>query len=298
MMHDEERIEGGRRKMLIGLPLLAAVPLLSNAAEKTREFPRIDLSTREARLRVYSKLVGSLDGRVVTTILKGWYFAEIGGRTIPFYGVMSVGFARTRLRRNETLEIVSAAHVYHTDLGTGRPLVQWRNPVTGKMCDVQHVAFPAGLTRIVPVDGDEGADFHREFDSQRSPGARHAIFAAQQQADDVVFFERAEIPVMVGTPDEFTHNEVIVMRAKSRDLADPSRPRARQAYGTYASRQRGFRPWHRMGGIAGELVAHGITTLGANTADIPAAWIEETRRVRPRLVDAPEQELDELWREG
>ncbi len=268
----------------IAAPGAASAEAMSRT--KTREAgakatPRLDLASDAARLRAYLRMSGSTDGKILCSYLQSVYFGTVDERLVPFHGLDAVVFSRLEKLPDGNWLSVSLEQAYRTDLDSGKVITRWRNPVTGETVDVPPWNFSPVNVRITPT--------LEHLRNDHVPGRidTHRVLSVEQRGEDVVVSTQAMIDVTRElSPQPFVYNELLSLTASARALADPDTPHVptQVSYTSLASR---WRPWMKMGERPGQFVGNGVGRYGVSLADLPAAWLAETERVRPQLLKDP-----------
>jgi hypothetical protein len=236
-------------------------------------------------------LIGSLDGKIAMGLMTGRNYALMGSELIPLFGFCAVVQQRSRFLENGDIELATIEQSYRTDLATGVPLKEWKNPLTGEVVPASHVRFEPYRRRIVAAIGVPGVDLRHELDPLPGRQHNHDIFPVETYGDEVVFQEQAV--VKFGTS---VYHESMSIRGSATALASSRSSRTPSAQTTYSAVNEGFGAWMKMGERRGLSIGQGYGAFGITLDDVPRPWVEETRRVRPELIDNPMKMLEPLWK--
>lgn len=248
----------------------------------------LDPATPKGRRTAYMLMRGALDERLVIGCVSGQYYGVVDAELTPLFGFVSATFARYRQVPSGDFDVVNVEYFYFTDPLSGKAMGSFRNPYTGETVQV-----PAGgyaPTRFTIT---------RELDlrlGRTIPGMafEHRVGPLEVRGDDVWFTEvtRTGLAVAPGARP-FRYSESTTLHARRRDLLAPGIKRVRCETGF--TNVVGWRPWLKMGDRPGHMMAIGAGSYGASLADLPAAWLEATRRDHPELIADPVAVLAPLW---
>jgi hypothetical protein len=267
-----------RRTLLLGLGGLGlaarALPAWAAAG--------FDLANRRDFLTALLKMRGATDDRLVISYVIGKRYAVPEHDAIPMLGILAATFSQYRRIDDETAEARALEVAYFTDLGTGRLLQTWKNPVTGAVVDVPQVRM--GPSRIiltpdrltVPTPSGQAAGL----------ALNHRFEPAVVVGDNAWITEDIRVDSGPGPAGQrFVYNEMSTYQARLSDLADPAQatvPTQVQYHSLIT-----YRPWMGFADSPGHTIAHGAGTRVARLEDLPPYYLELTRQYHPDVLRDP-----------
>ncbi|MFT4055850.1 MAG: DUF1838 family protein [Novosphingobium sp.] len=281
----------GRRGALgmLGAGALSAGLSLAPSAALAKTPLSASMDGADERFRAYMMMRGALDERLVIGYVSGSYFGVVGAEMTPLWDVIGATFARYRRRADGSYEGVTGEIAHFLDPRTGEAPGRFLNPYTGKWNTDPRTNLPPSRIRLLP-------SLEMEV-PMLPPGASfdHVIKHPEVRGDDVWITEvtRAGMPAPTDKP-AFHYNEMITMHARASDFARTDLKRV--ACETSFTNVVDWRPWMEMAGHPGHLTAIGSGRYGVDIDQLPARWIEATRKQFPRILDDPGSLLDAVWK--
>lgn len=247
------------------------------------------MDSADERFRAYMMMRGALDERLVIGYVSGSYFGVVGAEITPLWDVIGATFARYRLLSDGSYEGVTGEIAHFLDPRTGEAPGRFLNPYTGKWNTDPRKNLPPNRIRLLPS---------LELDVPMLPSGAsfdHVIKHPEVRGDDIWITEvtRAAMPSPAGKP-AFHYNEMITMHARASDLTRTDVMRV--ACETSFTNVVDWRPWMEMDGHPGHLTAIGSGRYGVEIEEMPARWIEATRKQFPQILDDPGSLLDPVWK--
>jgi hypothetical protein len=231
---------------------------------------------------------GALTDRVVNGYVSGRYYGVVGDEVTPLYGVVAATFSRYRQRADGAYEFVSVEQAYFTDLDNKAVLDTYANPYTSETVTVPATqGAPSKLVvgldlKVRPVGLLPGVELDQR------------VLPPQVIGGDVWFTEESFASARIPGRDKPIHyTETVTMQATTQALASSHGDRvpAHSIFNSVVS----WRPWLKMGDRPGHLLGVGRGAFDVPVSDLPPAWLEATRRLRPQLLTAPETVLAPAW---
>lgn len=300
-----------RREAMGGIAaVMLAGAASAQAAEPKKTGSRaLDFTDSRDNLYAFGKITSSYEKPVIGGY-HGIQYARIGNqRLIPLFGYAGVGVGMVEFdEKAGTLKRKSRETAFFTDLKTGEPLEQWKNPFTDEVLDVFHFYNPslagvAGLEMPAIVLG-EASDAPTLFNDgsvfpDKSGKIPFRMPLMQFGADDVLMswdychdyanpVDPAGWPkASIGTRS--TPSEHFTYYVSKRELEDRDLPTVRSR-GAFA-RQSNWWPWMKMGGHKyqdGILVSRMFTHKGlGGTADVMPQVLKYLEKHAPQYLEAP-----------
>jgi hypothetical protein len=279
-----------RRTLLTGaLTAAAGLALPAGASRAASPGGQPDLSSPSERLRLFIRMRGALDERLVLSYIECRYWGVVNAQMTPFYNLVGATFSRYRPSPGGGYAVRSYEIEYFIDRDTGEVLNAWTNPYTGKTVTAKHVASPP-LKYVIGPDGQI-----QDFPKPTAPGATFAFqtLPLRVLGDDVWTTETstARIPVAGSKPLYF--NEKVINHARLTDLARSDAPHVKTD-STYVGVS-SFRPWQEMGDLPGEMLGLGHGAVGVEMRDLPESWTAAARIHNPQILIDPAAYVDALW---
>lgn len=221
----------------------------------------------------YMLVRGALDNRPVIASLRGVYYATQKGIVTPLLGLILVSFASYRRNSDSTMTIRLAEVGHYTNLSTGAVMREWRNEMTGEMCQLptpreRHVTqFSVGPDLVTTLANVPG--FHQSVNSVREEG------------DDLWIEECLSYAPPIGQPG-VPLTELVTYHARRSDFSVRGTTRVRSEV-TFVVTS-GWRPWLRMGDRPGSLVLTCKGRTKIEVSELPPLWIAATQPIWPELL--------------
>jgi hypothetical protein len=265
-----------RRALLTGLGAVA----LAAAARPAWPLAGLDLANRRDLLTALVKMRGATDERLVIGYVVGARYAVPEHKAIPMMGILAATFSQYRRLSDDSFEARALEIAYFTDLSTGKLLEKWKNPVTGVTVDVP-------LTRMGPSRATLTADgLSVANPSGAAAGLRlnHVFQPPVVVGDSVWVTEQINVDGPPG-PRPFVYNEFSTLCASKSELDDP----ARATVPTQVQYQSliTYRPWMGFGDTPGHTLARGAGQRAASIGELPAYYLELTKRFHPDVLRDP-----------
>jgi hypothetical protein len=265
-----------RRSLLTGFAGLAAGAIARPAWPR----PGLDLSNRRDLLTALVKLRGATDARLVIGYVIGARYAVPEHRIVPMMGFLAATFSQYRRLDEDTFEARALEIGYFTDLGTGRVLEKWKNPVTGTTVDVPHTRM--GPSRIVMTA--DGLTVPRPSGEAAGLDLEHVFLPPVVVGDNVWVTEQINVDGPPG-PRPFVYNELTTYCGRKSELDDPARANVptQVQYQSVIT----YRPWMGFEDAPGHTVARGSGLHVTGIEDLPPYYLELTRSRNPDVLKDP-----------
>jgi hypothetical protein len=294
-----------RRRLLRSASMLAAtgVAAMGTARAATRSGaspslhgPYVDLRTGAGNALAMTRLVGSLDPKVIKY---GWYTGRLmsvvpGSAARDLLGVIGLGAARTLAQDAEgRWQILRRECGFFFDLSSGEVLDRWRNPFTEEDVEVVHIANDPVNQTISPIRA--GEQLYEQAVTRREPepfvlpwqqaGRRafvefHSHLWARNPLDPAVWVRESAGP-QVQISDMMTYTCDLA------ELQDASLPSVEYA-GNWVH-VRPWQPWMLMGTAPGNLLYHCFTGSATGLADVPPHIARIVEKRLPAFLQPPEK---------
>jgi hypothetical protein len=265
-----------RRGLLAGLGALA----LGSVQRPAWPLSGLDLSNRRDLLTALAKLRGATDDRLVMGYLVGTRYAVPKHRALPMMGILSATFSQYRRLGEDAFEARVLEVGYCTDLDTGKLLEKWKNPVTGKTVDVPLTRMgPSRL--IVTADGLKVPKLSGEAAGLQ---LTHIFQPPVVVGDNIWVTEQINVDGPPG-PHPFVYNELTTYCGHKSELDDPTRATVptQVQYQSLIT----YRPWMGFGDTPGHTLARGAGMRATRIEELPANYLELTRRIYPDVLKDP-----------
>ena len=262
-----------RREMLQGSAALGLVMATASAAQ--------DLSGE--RLRRYRKLRFAMHEEVFFWWLRGTKFGVIDSRVTPLYNMEIASIFRCKAGAGDEFSVTSLELVYNTDLKTGQPLAQWRNPYTDETVAMRP-ADPVGPV-TVPYRAS-GPELPTSLPGASLRHEHHSEFLDGGGDTQILRDESVAVVTRLGTqaPD-FIVNDLSTYQASKRDLANKRllAPPASVAFTAVSN----WQLWMKMGERPGSLLSRAVGGKAARLADCPKSYVNLLARFQPEILRDP-----------
>ena len=271
----------GRRQLLGGsAALLACMQLPVARADLDFDDPG-DLLTAAVKLR------GTLDDRMVIWWMKGVRYGVVKDELNPLFNMLVGSFSRYKEVPGRGYQVTMLELGYLTDLETGEPLDEFKNPYTGKIVTVPEQRLgplPVMLTSS-GVEIDTGASFD-------SIDLKTRLGPAIVDGDDIWLREDSTAKVDSDLPmmGKHVYNELVTYRGRVSDVNNPDLAAA-PATVTYQS-VTSWREWFESGGIPGHTTARAAGKKIFSIEQLPADYLAAAQERHPEIIADPEAALD------
>lgn len=288
-----------RRELLAAGGVAAAVALTGDgvAAAPVRGLRDLALETGDGNARLMTRILANLDsGRAK----HGWYRGRVmgvapGAAARDLLGIMGMSSQRAvPLPDRPGWMLLQREVGFFFDLGTGKVVDRWRNPLNEETVDVLHIANPSVSRDVEPVERDA-----RFYDDPARAAAsakpfvlpwqtagdrlfveQHSHFWARNPLDPAVWVRESSGP-MLQVSDMLSYN---VSLPKALDPAITSL----EHWGAWVH-VRPWQPWMLMGSAPGHLLYNCFTGSADELAGIPADIVALTRERFPDFLTPPEK---------
>jgi hypothetical protein len=254
-----------------GLATLAA-PAQADDAAATKNLER------------FIKMRGTLGDSMVIGSVTGQYNGVVDGKTTALFGLVSAVFSRYR-RRPGGFEITEFEQAYYTDLETGAVLDRWKNPYTNEVITVPTYDGSVDTSFLSPT-----LQFRSAKTAPANVRARHYVQGPNIAGGTIAFTEGVDVSVAPssGKPG-FSYRDHTILRANLAAVDSNSETTGSR---THFEANCSWRPWLHMGAHPGNMTAAGAGSFGATMAELPAAWVNATSRLKPDLLKNPGKNLE------
>jgi hypothetical protein len=201
-------------------------------------------------------------------------------KLIPMMGILAATFSQYRRLGADAFEARSLELGYFTDLGTGKLLEKWQNPVTGVTVDVAPTRM--GPSRIILTA--DGLTVPQPSGEAAGLKLQHVFQPPVVVGDNVWVTEQISVDGPPG-PRRFVYNELTTFHARKSELDDPAR--ATVPTGVQYQSLITYRPWMGFGATPGHTVARGAGMRVAQAGELPPYFLELTRRLHPDVLKDP-----------
>jgi hypothetical protein len=282
-----------RRHLILG-GLGAGALAATTGSASTGPGSALDLSTPQARLRVFRKLQGSeVDGEASMMHYSGVTFGSVAPAQLePLYGMEGLTFLRSFLQPDGSVRWLANEVAVFTDLSTGEVLDQWRNPYTDEVVDVWHLRngplnysvsptaeMTGGWRLLRPIP--EGAS---GFYVPASVVGDKLIVTVDGQASRRNPLSPEEWP-RESSGERLVYSEHNTWVAPLAGLASRDVP-SPEITGAWHS-LKPWRAWMLMGTTPGHIYSHLVARKIASLDEAPRAVVNYVRRAFPEFLSAP-----------
>lgn len=240
----------------------------------------LDLGDRRDLLTAIAKMRGSTDGRLTIGYVIGTNYAVPEHREIPMMGILAATFSQYRRVSDDAFEARAIEIGYATDVETGKLLETWKNPVTGTVVEVPQTRMGPSLITVTA----DGLKVPRPSGEATGLELKHRFLPPVVVGDDVWITEDIHVEGPPGARP-FVYNELSTYHARKSDLDDP----ARAVVPTQVDYQSliTYRPWMGFADTPGHTIARGAGARVTRIEDLPAYYLELTRRHHPDVLQDP-----------
>lgn len=233
------------------------------------------------------KLRGTLDDRMVIWWMKGVRYGVVKDELNPLFNMLVGSFSRYEEVPGRGYQVTMLELGYLTDLETGEPLDEFKNPYTGKIVTVPEQRLgplPVMLTSN-GVEIESGGAFDAiELKTRLGP--------AIVDGDDIWLREDSTAKVDSDLPmmGKHVYNELVTYRGRVSDLNNPDLASA-PASVTYQS-VTSWREWFESGGIPGHTTARAAGKKIFSVEQFPDDYLAAAQARHPEIIADPEAALD------
>ncbi|HEY6643350.1 DUF1838 family protein [Povalibacter sp.] len=270
-----------------GAALGATAPALAAAAGSATTAGQLNSADPNEVLNALVKLRASLDGRIAFWWMKGPRYGVVGTTVTPLFNNYVVSWHRFVRQPDGNYKSSIVELSYYVDLATGQPIEKWRNPITGQMNDLEHIAFgPVTSTRtphgVAPPDKTPGVEMR----------LKSTLGVLAQHNDDIWVQEDVSATMTPTTPGRapYSGNDMATYQGSVRQLLDPSLLGV-DAVMHYQS-VTAWRSWMKMGDIKGTLMARAMGQKVWSVDDVPSDIMALARRMHPAMIADPVATLE------
>jgi len=247
----------------------------------------INLKNPEDILVTQVKLRGSLDGDAVMWFMRGTQYGVVELEPTPFYNLCNGSFQRITQLAANVYQIKMLELSFFTDLRTGEPLRQFKNPYNGNLCEMPAEVFGPNTVSITleGLQPPEQFPFGTlTFDGGLGPA--HAI------GDDLWIREATKVRMHSANPSfgNYFYNEIVNYRGSLTDVSNPAVNNAAATIDYHTTSN--FRPWMQMGDQQGNLESQAVGKKLAGVEDFPADYLAMARKLFPEFIADPIAVLD------
>lgn len=272
-----------RRELIGGAVGAMATMAVGGEALASASAPARQLDTRT----LYRKLHYRTDDGVLFWWLQGPKYGQVGTTLTPLYQANIGTFQRIKHLEGGGFELTSLEINLITDITTGEPIENWRNPYTGEM-------LPARFNPMGPNTVRYRADNSRILPSEIG-GARIDAVATLHPplivGDD--YFQRDESVARVyaqGRATPFEVNDIAVYHGRLSNLADPSVTMGEAT--VFFAEVTEWQRWMNMGDRPGNLTSRMTGRKVRRYEDLPTSWRERLAKRAPKIAADPIAALD------
>lgn len=278
----------GRRDalgLIGGASALAAAPAMSSIAIAAPAAKPLG-TTAADRLRTFMMMRGALDDRLVICWIQGQYFGLVDGEMTLLCGIVNATLSRYRRQSDGGYVGARGEISYITDPVSGRIVRQVRNPYTGAMVDTPARGYPPSVVHINP-------DLKIRINEHSGEKLENTTSAPFQNGPDVWVSEVNAARTQLPSGKVSLYNEIVNYRAKAADFHRPNAKRVPcdMSFSSVVS----WRSWMGMGDRPGQMMAIGAGNYVSRIEELPAVWLDETRRTQPDVVNKPLAFLEPAW---
>lgn len=139
--------------IIVGLAIGISACGLVKPTETKPAVVRLDLSSPEKRVEVFTKIVGSIAKEEKHAFLRFHLYGFLGENVVPFFSMNNYVVQKWEPTAEPYHYQLKHYEVgYYTEFDTDKPITEWLNPVTGKVVELE--TFILGpITRIYTPEG-------------------------------------------------------------------------------------------------------------------------------------------------
>jgi hypothetical protein len=270
---------------LIGTGLIAST---ANCAENNngKDMSNYDLNNLNDLLELQVKLRGSLDERMVISWIRATQYVVVDTIVTPLYRLLNGSFQKFTRIDDDKFGITMLELAYFTDLETGEPLSEFRNPYTNETG-----TFPPALlgpnTVSLTTDGlqpPENFPFGAlTFDGKLGP--------AYTDGDDAWMREETLVRMESDNPafGNYIYNEIVTYKGSWADANNPDIA-SMDSYVTYNTTSN-WRPWMMPGDTPGHIMSEGYGKKVHSIDELPEDYLAIAHQLNPEVIADPEKIL-------
>jgi hypothetical protein len=266
---------------LAGIGLIAGV---TSCAEKNDriDMGHYDLSDLNDLLELQAKLRGSLDERMVVSWIRATQYAVVDTVVTPLYHLLNGSFQKFTRVDDCKFSITMLELAYFTDLETGEPLSEFRNPYTNKTG-----TFPPALlgpnTVSLTTGGLQPPD-NFPFGTLTFDGKLGPAFT---DGGDVWVREETLVRMDSDSPafGNYIYNEIVTYKGSWADANDPAIA-SMDSCVTYNTTSN-WRPWMMPGETPGHIMSEGYGKKVSGVDGLPADYLAIARKLDPEVIADP-----------
>jgi hypothetical protein len=238
-------------------------------------------------VKMYRKLHYRTDDGLIFWWLQGPKYGQVGTTLTPLYQSNVGTFQRIRQLDDGGFEVTGLEINLITDVATGEPLEEFRNPYTGEMLAARF--NPMGPT-VVRYRPDNTRSLPTEIGGARLESVV-TLHPPLVVGDDV--FQRDESVARVFAPGRATPFEVNDIAVYHGSLANLSDPAVSVGEATvFFAEVTGWQRWMNMGDRPGNLTSRMTGRKVRRYEDLPAVWRERLAQRAPEIAADPVAALD------
>jgi hypothetical protein len=247
----------------------------------------VDFNDPEQLLKVLIKLRGSLDDRIVMWWMRGTRFGVVDDFVTPIFGMNVGSFQRYKYIPGEGYELTMLELSFFSDLKTGAPLTEWRNPYSDKLVKIpeQRLGPYKAMMTTEGVKIDAGGAF---ADIEIHTG----LGPAEVVKDDVWIREDSTAKVDSDHPmmGKHTYNELVTYHGSRSDVENPA---IKSADATVAFQSvTSWREWMGAEDVGGHTTARCTGRKIFDVNDFPPDYLAIAKERHPEIVSDPEAAIN------
>jgi hypothetical protein len=236
-----------------------------------------DPSSAADRALAFRKLAFSLNDDVFFNWLRGRRYGLVDGKLTPFWDMVVGSVLRVTDHGGGHYDVTLIETSFYTDLATGQRITHFKNPLTGKMVEINF--FPPNPHTI-------------SYGPQGRTDTPTGVLAGLARSAGIgpAWVEGGDAYVVGDTNlhGEIGHtavNDLNTYAGRLADVLDPAQknPPSRMIFNDLNS----WPPWLQMGSIQGYYFSRAAGRKAFRLADMPALWRDEMTRMLPLLARDP-----------
>ena len=235
--------------------------------------------------RVYRRLRFAADERIVFWWMKGRRYGFVDTVLTPFFDMQVGSMHRCRDLGDGRWELRTASAMYHTDIRSGALLEDWPNPVTGKTVRFDYPAPTSSTLVYTYADGVQ--------DAPAPPGVKldrqHFLGPLERVGDEAWLREEGWLNLTYPNGRGQRVHDMYTFSAPLAALraAKPGFVPATVHFNDY----NGWSPRFQMGDAPGASVSRCSGRKVASVDELPASFLQITRRVHAAAYADPARTL-------
>jgi len=245
-----------------------------------------DLQNPHDLLQMQVKLRGSLDDRMVVSWIRATQYAVVDTIVTPLYHLRNASFQKFTKVADDKYAIAMLELAYFTDLETGQPLSNFRNPFTNETGTFPPALF--GPNHVSVTTAGLQPPEHFPFGKLTFDGG---LGPAYTDGTDVWMREETLVRMESDNPafGNYIYNELVTYKA---DWAETNNRAidsvaADVTYNTTSN----WRPWMMPGDTPGHIMSEGYGKKVNSVADLPEDYLDIARQLNPEVIADPEKIL-------